>query len=345
VIRGRQQTILFIAFAALVVVLTGVLLWLAFVPDPANSVAPTQDVNPTGRDARPPPDGTRTVEARAPDSRPPASSATPAPAPPRGTLVYERGGTIYLLVLGGTERALVPSGQYPRLSPDGSQIVYVGQVGGSPPQLLAVNTRTRQIAAITDKATNPALPVWAPDGRSVAFRADVGETSELFTVEVNGNNVRQITRAPAAMERATQPAWSADGKSLLYKNTGDGAFYRVPLAGGPPERVRAAMGEQFDLTPSPDGTALAFTARAEGEREFALYVADAGGRNERKVATLPAVTASEQLGALAWSPDSRTVLVASGGSFGQEVYDLRTGRSAAVLTYGAWPSWVAAEIT
>ena len=104
-------------------------------------------------------------------------------------------------------------------------------------------------------------------------------------------------------------------------------------------------GEQYDPTPSPDGMALAFTARAEGEREFTLYVADANGRNERKVATLATVTAPEQLGALAWSPDSRAVLVASGGAFGQEVYDLRTGRSTAVLTYGAWPSWVAAEIT
>ena len=46
-IRGRQQTILFFVFAALVVVLTGVLLWLAFAPGPTIPVAPTQDVNPT----------------------------------------------------------------------------------------------------------------------------------------------------------------------------------------------------------------------------------------------------------------------------------------------------------
>lgn len=339
-VRGRQQTILFIAFAALVVVLTGVLLWLAFAPGSDIPVAPTQDTNPTGREGRDP--GTRTSETRPSDTRVPVS---PTPAPPRGTLVYERGGTVYLLVLGGAERALVPSGQYPRLSPDGAQVVYVGQVNGSPPQLLTINTRTRQIAPITDRTANPALPVWSPDGRNVAFRADVGETSELFTVEANGDNLRQITRAPTITERATQPAWSADGKSLLYKNTGDGAFYRVPLTGGGPERVRATTGEQYDLTPSPDGMALAFTGRAEGEREFALYVADANGRNERKVATLPAVTAPEQLGALAWSPDSRAVLVASGGAFGQEVYNLRTGRSTAVLTYGAWPSWVNAEIT
>lgn len=339
-IRGRQQTVLLVAFAVVAVLLTGILLWLVFSPS-ESAVAPTEDVNPTGRN----PDTRVAATNTAVVPPAPRATATPLPAPPRGTLVYERGGTIYLAVLGGQERTLVPSGQYPRLSPDGVQVAYVGQVGNTPPQLLSIGTRTRQITAITDKARNPALPVWSPDGRSVIFRAEVGETTELFVVEANGDNLRQITRAPTVTDGATQPAWSADGKSLLYKNVGDGTFYRVPLAGGAPERVRASMGQQYDLTPSPDGTFLAFTARAEVEREFALYVMDASGRNERKVANLLAVTASEQLGSLAWSPDGRAILVASGGSFAQEIYDLRTGKPTATVAYGAWPSWVAAEIT
>jgi hypothetical protein len=60
---------------------------------------------------------------------------------------------------------------------------------------------------------------------------------------------------------------------------------------------------------------------------------------------LPTITAAEQLGGLAWSPTGTAVLVSSGGSFREEVYDLKSARpSTTAVAYGAWPSWVAAEI-
>jgi Tol biopolymer transport system component len=135
------------------------------------------------------------------------------------------------------------------------------------------------------------------------------------------------------------------GGALYFKNQGDGAFYRIPVAGGTPVRIHAASGEQYDLAPSPDGTSLAFTQIGPNEQEFSLYTMNADGSNERRVATLPTITAAEQLGGLAWSPTGTAVLVSSGGSFREEVYDLKSARpSTTAVAYGAWPSWVAAEI-
>ena len=73
---------------------------------------------------------------------------------------------------------------------------------------------------------------------------------------------------------------------------------------------------------------------------------NADGSNERRIAALPTITAAQQLAGLAWSPTGTAVLVSSGGSFRQEVYDLKSARPATTaIAYGAWPSWIAAEIT
>ncbi len=304
------------------------------------SVAPKQDTNPTGRETP------RTGFPTFPATLPPTSGVPPTPtaAPPHGTIVYERGGTIFLLVLGGQERTLVPAGMQPKIAPDGTRVVYVGRAGAGN-SLLLVDTRSRQLALVTDQARDPALPAWSPDGQRIAFRATVNATTEIFIVNADGTGLQQVTHGQTKTDAATQPAWAADGNALYFKNQGDGAFYRIPAAGGTPTRVHATTGEQYDLALSPDGASLAFTQRGPDEQEFSLYTMNADGANERRVATLPTITAAQQLGGLAWSPTGAAILVSSGGSFRQEVYDLKSARpSTTAVAYGAWPSWIAAEI-
>lgn len=302
--------------------------------------APQQDTNPTGRETP------RTGFPTFPSQPSPTLGVppTPTPAPPHGTVVYERSGTIYLLVLGGQERALVPAGSQPKIAPDGTRVVYIGRAGSTENTVLVADTRSRQLSLVTDKTRDPALPAWSPDGQRIAFRAAVNDRTEIFTVNADGSGLQQVTHGQTTADAATQPAWAMDGGALYFKNQGDGAFYRIPAAGGAPTRIHAANGEQYDLAPSPDGKTLAFTQRGRDEQEFSLATMDADGSNERRVAALPTITAAQQLGGLAWSPTGASVLVASGGSFRQEVYDLKTARVTTAVAYGAWPSWIAAEI-
>lgn len=105
----------------------------------------------------------------------------------------------------------------PRLSPDGTQVLYVvtqmnpatdgyaGELwsvptaGGPPHRLFASDARVRR-------------PVWAPDSRRVAFIGDLGSGPQVTVLDVDTRATRQPTRAGAV----TDLCWSPDGRHIAY---------------------------------------------------------------------------------------------------------------------------------
>jgi TolB protein len=74
------------------------------------------------------------------------------------------------------------------------------------------------------------LPVWAPDGKSVFYTAQVGRNVELFRVTLDGKS-EQLSDTPAGAMHY-HPAPSPDGKWLLYGSKRDGVrqLYLMRLA-------------------------------------------------------------------------------------------------------------------
>ena len=59
-------------------------------------------------------------------------------------------------------------------------------------------------------------PDWSPNGSQIAFastrNADADQRLNIFVMDTDGGNVRQVTR----MGFASRPYWSPDGKRILF---------------------------------------------------------------------------------------------------------------------------------
>lgn len=114
--------------------------------------------------------------------------------------------------------------------------------------------------AVTASPGSDGSPAFSPDGKWIAYLAggppqDLWySTNHVAVVPVEGGAPRPLT---LALDRnADAPAFSPDGKSVLFllEDGGNVHLARVPVAGGPVERVVAGEREvsRFDIGPEGD---------------------------------------------------------------------------------------------
>ena len=142
------------------------------------------------------------------------------------------------------------------VSPDGRWLAF--DLQGS---LWVVSTKGGAARRITDYYNDAHLPVWSPDGATIAFASDRGGAYNIWAVDVAGGVPRQLTSGPRE-DRA--PAWSNDGHTIAFSATqgGASALYSIPASGGAAVQLHAApAGARFDAPSyAPDGR-LAYVAQ------------------------------------------------------------------------------------
>jgi Tol biopolymer transport system component len=158
-------------------------------------------------------------------------------------------------------------------------------------------------------------PAWSPDGRTLAYIAEVDGYNQLFVRTVASGEERRISRSA---RDHIQPAWSPDGTRLafaqaraeggkLQPNDLDGWYaeggeiVEVELA---TRRETPLVDDAFAPSYSPDGKSLAFDAQWAGPRR--IWIADARGHRPRQVTT----DSSDAVGHAQprWSPDGRRLV-------------------------------------
>lgn len=237
----------------------------------------------------------------------------------------------------------------PRLSPDGTRVVFASPFNGSYNLFtLKVDEATLKgfpedleqtleamdwlkklgITQLTWDAGDEFDPTWSPDGKFIAYTAKVENTLDLYILSSAGGQPVRITQNLWA----ANPDWSPDGQKLVFEDETDGGgsdIAWIPIGGGSRRKLTGGLGSS-ERSPvwSPDGTRIAYCGVYDYQSEIAVMNAD--GSSVKRLTHDPASDCNP-----AWSPDGSQIIFVSKRSGFENLYimDASDGGNLRQLTF------------
>ena len=152
------------------------------------------------------------------------------------------------------------------------------------------------------------------DGRLLAYVAAQSQGASLLTREFSGANERIAVTVRSG--ELSGISLSPDDNYLYYRRKGDDGttdLFRVPVKGGPPERIVGEISGAAAL--SPDGKQVAFIRLNPASWEASLVVANSDGSVEATVRKVRRPQYFDESG-VAWAPDGQSIALFAGESSG-----------------------------
>jgi len=190
----------------------------------------------------------------------------------------------------------------PKWSPDGTRLAYVSFEQRKPVVYVqSIVTGARQ--AVANFFGSNSAPAWSPDGRRLAVVLSKDGGSQMNLINADGSG--QPVRIASSTSIDTEPNFSPDGSTILFTSDRGGSpqIYRIPVSGGPVQRVTFDGAYNVSARHSPDGKSFSFIHRCSGR--FAVAVQDF---STRQVQVLSDGGVDESP---AFAPNGRMILYAS----------------------------------
>jgi eukaryotic-like serine/threonine-protein kinase len=179
----------------------------------------------------------------------------------------------------------------PTAGPGDKEVAFLSDSGGHA-NLWIVNTENgglRQITYERDPKVAVGVPMWSPDGHTIAFvssRGNQGLTFGIWLVDSDGSNLRNIANPGLG------PAWSPDGRWVYYSTWSGAAatdvvLKKVPVDGGSAVTVRT---ERLRNVIGLHGTTLYYAVErplVDGTPEFEIRAATPEDAPFRVLARIP----------------------------------------------------------
>jgi len=255
-------------------------------------------------------------------------------SPDSSTVAFqaERGFRVLVTTPGSTETRVLASGRFFEWAPDGSSVVVEREdpaTGDSVIVLVPVDGSQERRLAFGH------TPTWSPKGGVIAFLRLVNSSqagfldAAVFLIDVATGSERRLTGAGVA----SQPAWSADGRSLAYVDEPyvdqlPSVIKVLTLPSLKPRVVGAGTGP---LVWSPRGATLAYST--QDTQSTVTWTRTTGA--QRRLWDL-------RFGS--WAPDGRRLILEKGSPTTQEgiqqlfLADL-PGKSLRRIAYGWQSDW------
>ncbi len=174
----------------------------------------------------------------------------------------------------------------PAWKPDAADLLFAsGRDGNS--EIYVIRAGQKDWVNLSNHEAGDNWPVWSPDGTRIAFQSNRAGKLDIWTMTADGAEQAQLTTDP---DQDYLPSWSPDGMTILFTSwrTETGEEKRAPHiyamnADGSNQRrlVEESLNTSEGATWSSDGKQILYSRK--GEKGADVCVADADGRNERRV--------------------------------------------------------------
>ena len=140
-----------------------------------------------------------------------------------------------------------------KISPDGKQILFTYKG-----DIYKVATEGGDATRLTALDSYESMPIWSPDGKTIAFLSDRNGGQDIFTMSADGGKATRIT---FSSELETPESFTPDGKNIIFsaalQDPAESALfpsrrltelYSIPVEGGRTKMVLASPAQMISYT-------------------------------------------------------------------------------------------------
>jgi Tol biopolymer transport system component len=150
-------------------------------------------------------------------------------------------------------------------------IVFTSDRGGRDSELLLRVDATGEEIQLTDNTGFDGYPALSPDGSMIAFARGPAGDQQVYVMDRDGTNVRQLTMGST---NNTQPSWSPDGSRIAFTTVREGQpeIFLMNPDGSEQTRLTVDIAQDTFPTFSPDGSSVVYVRVLVDSEIFSIFV-------------------------------------------------------------------------